>query len=321
MQKANNTTMRDAFIGRITEVMGVCPDIFFLSADFGAPALDRLRDTYPHRFINVGIAEQNLINIATGLALEGYTVCAYAIAPFITMRCFEQIRVNLSILSHYRPLNVNLVGVGAGASYEMSGPTHHCFEDLSIMRTLPNVDIFSPCDTVLTRAFVDYALQHCRPKYLRLDGKPLGSLYADDENIPWDNGFKKISGGRDVIIISTGYMTHKAVRISEMLCSRGYSVCVIDVFLLRPFNEIKFAEAVKGGKLIITIEEAFIHKGGLDSMVSGVVQKNHLNIPVLAFGYQDAYSAKTANREELARENKMSDEDIIRSVMEECAKQ
>lgn len=312
--------MRDAFIGRITEVMRVRPDIFFLSADFGAPALDGLRDAYPHRFINVGIAEQNLINIATGLALEGYTVCAYAIAPFITMRCFEQIRVNLSILSPYRPLNVNLVGVGAGASYEMSGPTHHCFEDLSIMRTLPNIDIFSPCDTAITRAFVDYALQHRRPKYLRLDGKLLGSLYGDNENIPWDIGFKKIRNGSDVIIISTGYMTHKAMRISEKLLSRGYSVGVIDFFLLRPFNEKVFVETLKGGKLILTIEEAFIHKGGLDSVVSSVVLKNNLNIPVHAFGYQDTYSAKTANREELARENKMSDEDIIQSAVAECAR-
>jgi transketolase len=317
MQKIKYNTMRDVLIDRITDVMQVRSDVFFLSADFGAPALDALRVKYPNRFFNVGIAEQNLINIAAGLALEGYTVYAYAIAPFITMRCFEQIRVNLSIMSQYRPINVNLIGVGAGASYEMSGPTHHCFEDISIMRTLPNIDIFSPCDTVITRAFVDYSLQYRRPKYLRLDSKPLGHLYGEDQDIPWDHGFKKIRTGRDIIIVSTGYMTHKAVRIGEKLSLHGYSVGVIDFFLLRPFNETAFVEALKGGKLILTIEEAFIQKGGLDSVVSSVVLKNHLPVPVYTFGYQDTYTTKTTNREELTRENKMSDEDIIKFVLSE----
>lgn len=317
MQKIKYNTMRDALIDRITDVMQVRSDVFFLSADFGAPALDALRVKYPNRFFNVGIAEQNLINIATGLALEGYTVYAYAIAPFITMRCFEQIRVNLSIMSQYRPINVNLIGVGAGASYEMSGPTHHCFEDLSIMRTLPNIDIFSPCDTVITRAFVDYSLRHRRPKYLRLDSKPLEALYVEDKNVPWDHGFKKIGNGRDILIVSTGYMTHKAVRIGEKLSSQGYSVGIIDFFLLRPFNEPVFVETLKGSKLLLTIEEGFIQKGGLDSVVSNVVLKNHLNIPIYTFGYQDTYTIKTTTREELTRENKMSDEDIINFVLSE----
>jgi transketolase len=315
MQKTKYNTMRDVLIERITDVMRTRSDIFFLSADFGAPALDRLRETYPARFFNVGIAEQNLINIATGLALEGYIVYAYAIAPFITMRCFEQIRVNLSLMSHYRPLNVNLVGVGAGASYEMSGPTHHCFEDLSIMRTLPNIDIFSPCDAVITRAFVDYSLQHRRPKYLRLDGKPLESLYSDDEGIPWEQGFKKIRDGRDIIIISTGYMTHKAIQIGEKLSAQGYSVGIIDFFLLRPFNETVFVKTLKDFKLILTFEEAFIQKGGLDSLVSSVVLKNNLKIPVRAFGYQDTYSIKFSSREQLARDNRMSDHEIINFVV------
>jgi transketolase len=118
--------MRDVFIETLTLKMADDDKIFFLSADFGSPALDKLRELYPNRFINVGIAEQNLINVATGLALEGFKVYAYAIAPFVTMRCFEQIRVNLSVLPQVRPVTVNIVGVGAGFSYDMSGPTHHC---------------------------------------------------------------------------------------------------------------------------------------------------------------------------------------------------
>src|SRR5208337_5213045 len=108
-------------------------------ADFGSPKLDKLREDFSDRFINVGIAEQNLVNVSTGLALEGYTVYAYAIAPFLVMRAFEQIRNNMSLLYHTRELNVNLIGVGAGLSYDVSGPTHHSVEDIAIIRTLPNM--------------------------------------------------------------------------------------------------------------------------------------------------------------------------------------
>ena len=171
--------MRDVFISELYTKMEKDTSIFFLSADFGSPALDKLRSSFPDRFINVGIAEQNLINVSCGLALEGFSVFAYAIAPFITMRCFEQIRVNLAILSQIRPMNVNLIGVGAGFSYEVSGPTHHCLEDISIMRTLPNFEVLSPSDWYLTTQLVDYTLQNKIPKYLRFDAKPC-LLYTSD---------------------------------------------------------------------------------------------------------------------------------------------
>ncbi|MBT4668128.1 MAG: transketolase, partial [Candidatus Ruthia sp.] len=109
--------MRDVFLERIWQEMASNPSIFFVSADFGSPVLDKIREDFSDRFVNVGIAEQNLINITAGLAIEGFTVFAYAIAPFITMRCYEQIRVSLALLSEVRPMNVNLIGVGAGYSY------------------------------------------------------------------------------------------------------------------------------------------------------------------------------------------------------------
>ena len=108
--------MRDVFLERIWQSMKTDDTIFFITADFGSPVLDKIREDFPDRFANVGIAEQNLINVTSGLALEGFKVFAYAIAPFITMRCYEQIRVNLALLSKVRPMNVNLIGVGAGYS-------------------------------------------------------------------------------------------------------------------------------------------------------------------------------------------------------------
>ncbi|MHC4753620.1 MAG: transketolase family protein, partial [Planctomycetota bacterium] len=110
----NIRTMRDALIEQIYKRMHSDENIFFVSADMGAPLLDNLRADFNDRFVNVGIAEQNLINVSTGLALEGFTVYAYAIAPFLTMRAYEQIRTNLALNSHHRNINVNMLGVGAG---------------------------------------------------------------------------------------------------------------------------------------------------------------------------------------------------------------
>ena len=148
-------TMRDVLIEAIYKKMALDERVFFLSADFGAPALDKLRKDFGDRFINVGIAEQNLVNIATGLALEDCIVYAYAIAPFLTMRAYEQIRLSLSISAQIKPVNVNLIGVGGGLSYDVAGPTHHCLEDISLMRLLPNMTVFSPSDWKLAENFFD----------------------------------------------------------------------------------------------------------------------------------------------------------------------
>ncbi len=156
--------MRDALLDRIWLAMAEDPKIFFTCADFGSPILDKIRSDFPERFVNVGIAEQNLINVSAGLALEGYTIFAYAIAPFITMRCYEQIRVNLALLSEVRSMNVNLIGVGAGYSYVVSGPTHQCYEDITLMRAMPNFQVLSPADHVAAASLFDRCMSRQGPK-------------------------------------------------------------------------------------------------------------------------------------------------------------
>jgi len=181
--------MRDALLASLHRAMQADSDIFFVTADFGSPVLDAIRADCPDRFINVGIAEQNLINVSAGLALEGFTVFAYAIAPFITMRCFEQIRVNLALLSEVRRLNVNLLGVGAGYSYVVSGPTHQCYEDLTLMRALPNMQVLSPADHVAAAALASRCRVRPGPKYVRLDAQVLPVLY-DESDLALDDGFR-----------------------------------------------------------------------------------------------------------------------------------
>ena len=282
-------TMRDALIGGIYERMAVDDRLFFLTADFGAPMLDNLRADYPARFVNAGIAEQNLVGVAAGLAIEGFVSFAYAIAPFITMRAYEQIRNNLSLLSHHREVNVNLIGVGAGVSYDVSGPTHHCLEDLIVMRTLPNIHVCSPSDWVMARKFLDYAVSVSAPKYIRLDSKPVPALYDEASEIDFRKGFHVLAEGERLCIVATGFMTHTAKRVLERLSAQGRRVGLIDLFMLRPMDSDAFFEALKGYDRVITIEEGFIDKGGLDSLVSSILFSKKARVLFDRIGFGDSF--------------------------------
>lgn len=303
-------TMRDAFIETVYERMRKNHSIFFLSADMGAPALDKLRRDFKDRFINVGIAEQNLVNIATGLALENYIVYAYAIAPFITMRAYEQIRQNLSISSQIKPLNVNLIGLGAGLSYGLSGPSHHCLEDISIMRLMPNFTVFSPSDWKLAKDFVDYSIKVKMPKYLRFDGKPLPLIYGGINDLVLEKGFYELLKGKKVCLVSTGFMTHRALKVAKRLQNVG----VIDMFLLKPVDEKSLFEALKKYECIITIEEAFINSGGLDSLISKILRDHQLNVKLKNLGFNDKHIFEVGDRDYLHKLNGLDEESIIKII-------
>jgi transketolase len=307
--------MRDVLIERIYNKMFSYDNIFFVSADFGSPALDRLREDFSDRFVNVGIAEQNLINISTGLALEGYTVYAYAIAPFLTMRAYEQIR-NLSLLSQIKEVNVNLIGVGIGLSYDVTGPTHHCLEDACIMRVLPNLEVFSPSDHIITERFVDYSLQVKKPKYIRLDGKAQPMIYNDDYRVSIEEGFCELKEGKDVGIVSTGYMTHKALKIAEELMKDNISAGVVDIFLLKPVQENMLYKKLRKYKHIVTMEEAFIDKGGMDSIVMNVLSNNKSPIGITKFGFGDKYVFAVGNREYLHKVNGLDVKNIQKIIVD-----
>jgi transketolase len=306
--------MRDVFIEQIYNCMANDDSLFFLSADFGSPKLDRIREDYKDRFINVGIAEQNLINVATGLALEGFTVYAYAIAPFLIMRAYEQIRNNLSLLSHTHKINVNLIGVGAGLSYDVSGPTHHCIEDISIMRTLPNITIFSPSDWVLAERFVNYSIENKGPKYLRFDSKPLPCIYGDRANIEIQKGFFELTEGNEICLIATGYMTHTALDVVSRLGEEGINIGLIDVFLIKPLDENLLFETLNKYKYIITLEEGFINKGGLDSLIAGILTAKESSVKLKNIGFGDAYVFDIGSRDYLHKLKNIDEEGIIKNI-------
>lgn len=296
---AKPRAMRDALLDNIWRTMAQDDRIFFLSADFGSPVLDKIRRDFPERFVNVGIAEQNLINVSAGLALEGYKVFAYAIAPFITMRCCEQIRVNLALLSEVRQMNVNLIGVGAGYSYVVSGPTHQCYEDLTIMRAFPNMAVLSPADHVTAEQLLDRCLSQSGPKYLRLDAQVVPAIYGDVA-IDKDAGFH-VHGAASpaVYLLATGYMVHTALAVAATLRSEGITVSVVDLFDLTGFDRDRLASLLSSSRGIVTMEEGFVGCGGLDSLVFDYLNARQYEGSILNIGVEARYRFDLGTRAEL----------------------
>ncbi len=305
--------MRDAFLERIWRSMGSDESIFFTCADFGSPVLDKIREEFPDRFINVGIAEQNLINVSAGLAIEGYKVFAYAIAPFITMRCYEQIRVSLALLSVVRPLNVNLIGVGAGYSYVVSGPTHQCYEDLTIMRALPNFRIYSPADHITAAALFDDCLEHIGPKYLRLDAQVLPALY-NNQTPNVRRGFEVHRDSGEACLLATGFMVHTALQVAERMAAVGIKVGVIDVFDITDFDEPALLEALRQYRGIVTMEEGFRGRGGLDAMMFNLAASRETLAPILNIGVEGGYSFELGTRAELHEQVGIGANSVFKSV-------
>ena len=290
--------MRDVLLERIWVGMKTDPNIFFASADFGSPVLDKIRADFPKRFVNVGIAEQNLINISAGLALEGYTVFAYAIAPFITMRCYEQIRVSLALLSEVRPMNVNLIGVGAGYSYVVSGPTHQCYEDITLMRALPNFRVLSPADHITAGAMFDQCVENVGPKYLRFDAQVLPVIYKT-QTPDMHLGYFVHQAQGSVCLIATGYMLHTALKVANELKQKGCEVAVMDLFDLARFDGPSLIKVLSQYRAIISMEEGFSGRGGVDSLLFDFLANQGLNIPLLNIGVEAGYRFELGTRQEL----------------------
>ena len=293
------SAMRDAFLRQILARMENDDRVFFVSADFGSPVLDHIRENYPERFINVGVAEQNLINVSAGLAIEGFKVFAYAIAPFITMRCFEQLRVNLALLSEVRTMNVNLIGVGAGYSYVVSGPTHQCYEDLSLVRSLPNFKILSPSDHVSAEGLFDYCMDNTGPKYLRFDAQVLSPLREEQSVSLQKKGFDVLRSGADGVIISTGYMTHTALAVAEQLAGSGRDLAVIDLVNLTGFDEDALATEIRQASCVFSLEEGFEARGGLDALLYKFCRDKNLPAYVEGIGVRPGYQFELGTRAEL----------------------
>lgn len=290
-----NIPQRDAFWGRIYELAKADRNIVAVIADMGAPALDRFRLDLPSQYLDVGIAEQQGLGLSTGLALTGKKPFLYAIAPFVALRCYEQTRVNMASMN----VPVTLVGVGAGVSYDDSGPTHHAVDDLSVLRILPKLVILNASDCVMARAFADITTTLKRPTYVRLDRQSLPVLYA--EGTDFSSGLHVHAKGKGICIVATGNMVHRALEARKALAAKGKDVGVIDVYQL-PINEASFLNAVSKYQTLVTLEEHNL-KGGLGSAVCEVLA-DHVQpkrVKRLGMDFTDGYCYKYGGRDNIQK--------------------
>ena len=287
---------------------GADKNIVVLDADLSkSTKTDCFKKVYPERFINVGIAEGNMMSVAAGLASTGKIVFASSFAMFAAGRAFEQIRNSIA----YPKLNVKIGATHAGISVGEDGATHQCLEDIALMRSLPGMVIINPADDIEARLAVKAAIEHNGPVYMRF-----GRLAVEDVN-PVDYKFElgkgvQLADGTDVSIIATGLMVGEALKAREILAADGISARVINIHTIKPLDKEIITKAANETGAIVTCEEHYI-MGGLGSAVCEAVCES-IPVPVKIIG-TDRFG-KSGKPAELFKEYGLTAENIAKTAKE-----
>ena len=300
-------SQRDAFWSQVGRDMEHDQDIVIVVADMSSPVFDEIRTKFPHRFINTGIAEQNAVAVAAGLAMKGKKVFVYAIASFMVLRCYEQIRVNCSIMG----LPLTIVGVGAGFSYDDSGPTHHLFEDIAIMRVMPKMVVNSISDNSMASAVAHESVSMDTANYVRLERH----ISTDLSVIPYDfdKGYRLVAlGSSGKVIITTGFMNGVAIEIAK-----AFDHTVIDMYQL-PIDTMEFFKTIENlaPTKIITLEESFL-PGGLGSYLLECANDAGRILPLTRLGISPNWIYEYGGREANQWQHNLDYQGILRRVNEE----
>jgi transketolase len=281
---------RDAVFSSLHEIMRTDANVVCLTNDMGAMGLDKIRSEFPARVVNVGIAEQNMMSLAGGMALAGKSVFVYGIVSHVTARCFEQIKLDICVPN----LAVTIIGVGAGLAYGVDGPTHHGVEDVAIMRALGNMHVYNPADGVSALAAVNLAYASRRPSYVRMDKEVLPALFEIGHD--FTDGVNVLVPGTDAVIVSTGVLSWTARDAALGLTSEGYSVKAIDLFRLKPVDSFFLASLLQGSKVVVTLEES-ISSGGVGTIVSEALAASGQNPKLRRLSLGDGFLLGSASRE------------------------
>ncbi|QGQ98460.1 1-deoxy-D-xylulose-5-phosphate synthase [Paenibacillus psychroresistens] len=275
--------MRTTFINTLTEEAKSNDRIFIITPDLGFSVLERFRDLFPNRFLNVGIAEQNAVGVAAGLALSGKIVYVYSIVPFVTMRCFEQVRVDVA----YMNTNVRLIGVGAGLSYGPAGATHHSIEDIAVMRNLPNMTVCCPGDPLEVREIVKQSVDYQGPMYIRLGKNGEPTIHKETQQLTIGKAIQ-VSEGKDLIIITTSNMLEEGNQIADSLKEQGKTVTLVSMHTIKPFDSETVLRLINKGIPMVTLEEHNII-GGLGSAVAEVIAESGQAVRFKRIGIKDVF--------------------------------
>lgn len=260
--------MRTAFIEELVELAEHDKDIWLLNADLGYSVLEVFRDRFPERYVNVGVAEQNMIGIAAGLAMSGCKVFVYSIGNFPTQRCLEQIRVDVC----YHNAHVVVVAVGGGFSYGSQGYTHHAIEDLSVMRSLPGMRVAAPADPHETKSLLGHLTNVPGPGYLRLGRAGEANLHPGPlATIPLSP--QVMREGSDAVLVATGNIVGEALKAGEILAANGINARIVSLPMLKPLDENGIWNLIGTASVVVTVEEHSLIGGLRDTLAPLIAER------------------------------------------------
>ena len=245
--------------------------------------LKKFKTKFPDRFINVGIAEQNMVGVGNGLANAGMVPYLCGASCFLTARAMEQVKVDLA----YSNANVRICGMSSGMAYGQLGPTHHSVEDIAWMRILPNLAVIVPADNVETAAVMRYSLTHDGPMFLRISRMPVAQVHPDDYKFEFGKAVK-LREGTDVTIITNGVLVARALLAAQLLEKERISACVLNMSTVKPLDREAILEAARTTRAIVTAEEGFA-AGGLGGAIAELLAVTNPT-PMRILGLPDVFS-------------------------------
>lgn len=298
-----------AFGAAAMELGGSNDNVAVVSADMTfASGLERFKKKYSNRHFEVGIAEQNLVGVAAGLANEGFTTYVTTYATFLATRALDQVKMTLG----YMERNVKMVGMFAGFGAGILGPTHMGIEDVAIMRAIPNLTVLSPADGLSMVKMLIAIADMDAPTYIRMTGMMnMPIVYKEDYDFDIGKAVT-LKEGVDVAIVATGSMVHQALKAADLLSEKGISCTVVDMHTVKPLDVDCVEELMKKHRLLVTAEEHSV-VGGLGGAIAEEMVKNVASIPLLRIGVQDFYP-HAADYEYLLKECGMTAEQIAERV-------
>lgn len=242
------------------EIVALCSD------SRGSASMTKFADTYPEQFVEVGIAEQNLVSISAGLAKCGKKPYASSPASFLSTRSYEQCKVDVA----YSNTNVKLIGISGGVSYGALGMSHHSAQDIAAMCAIPNMRVYIPSDRLQTEYLFKSLLKDEKPAYIRVGRNPVEDVY-EEGNVPFEmDRATVLTEGADIAIIACGEMVKPVADAAKLLEEKGIHATVVDMYCIKPLDKAAIVKAASGAKAVLTVEE-HAPFGGLGSMVSQVV--------------------------------------------------
>ena len=300
---------REAYGEALKKLAASNPNIVVLDADLsGSTKTSEFKKVSPERFFNVGIAEQNLIGTAAGLSLAGKIPFASSFAMFAAGRAFEIIRNTVA----YPALNVKIAATHAGLTVGEDGGSHQAIEDISLMRSIPNMTVINPADSKEAEQAVLKAAEYVGPVYIRLGRMAVEDVYDDSYEFEFGKGVL-LKDGKDVSIIATGLMVQEALKAADALKEEGIDARVINIHTIKPIDRDIIIKAAKETKLIVTAEEHSII-GGLGSAVLEVLS-DECPVPVKRVGVLDTFG-ESGKPSELLEKYKLTAEEIINQTKE-----